>query len=391
MSLDLSPRDQPQLALQGRLSLLLVAPLSALALAGLSPVLPKISAHFAGQPGADVLVRLLVSAVPAAMILGSLLGGLLADRYGQRKVLLWALGLYACTGVSGYVFDNLGALLVSRIGLGICNAAAGVIVAAMITTRLPQRLRGRWLGFLVTAGTVSAIAMLIAVGALGERNWRLVFLLHVAALAAILVIFLFVPEDKTPAIRQQSSVRGKFPSVFALVGIATGALTAISTIFLPYHLAGIGESNAQRIGFAIIPNAIAGGVLSFAYGWILARLGTIKVFAIAFAAGAAGIAVLLVSGNYLGALVGMALVGAGVGLAGPNIIAAAADATPPERRGGVIGIVRAATSAGPLITQLALEPLSLNYGADSALIVLAIVMLLASVLVIPGRRWLLPE
>jgi MFS family permease len=382
--------NRDELELKARLSLLLVAPLSGLAQAGLSPILPKLSEHFAGQPGADTLVRLLVSAVPAAMILGSLGGGILADRYGQRRVLLWALFFYALAGTSGYFVDNLPGLLAGRVLLGVCNAAASVIVAAIIASRFAQQLRDRWLGFFVTAGTGSAIAMLLVAGALGERNWRLVFLLHIVALVALLIIAMAVPEHKSAAPTRAAKVQGNFPLVFVLYGLAIGALVSVSTIFLPYFLKAIGETNSQRIASAIIPNAIAGAIMSFAYGWVRARMGTVSIFVAAFGLGAVGMLTMIITRSYSGALVANVLVGAAVGLVAPHIISAAAEATPRERRSSVIGIVRAAASAGPIVIQLSLEPVTLNYGIGHTLLALAAFDFLVAGLTIPGRRWLLP-
>jgi MFS family permease len=324
------------------------------------------------------------------MILGSLGGGILADRYGQRRVLLWALFFYAMAGTSGYFFDNLPTLLAGRILLGVCNAAASVIVAAIIANRFAQGLRDRWLGFFVTAGTGSAIAMLLVAGALGERNWRLVFLLHIVALVSLLVIAIAVPEHKPAATARTAKVQGRFPLVFVLYGLAIGALISVSTIFLPYFLKAIGETNSQRIAAAIIPNAIAGAIMSFAYGWVRARMGTVSIFVATFGLGAVGMLTMVIARSYGGALVANVLVGAAVGLVAPHIISAAADATPRERRSSVIGIVRAAASAGPIVIQLSLEPVTLNYGIRHTLLVLAAFDLLVAGLTIPGRRWLLP-
>ena len=47
-----------------------MGPLSGLAQAALGPILPQITAHFASEPNAGVLVRLMVSGLSAAMIVG---------------------------------------------------------------------------------------------------------------------------------------------------------------------------------------------------------------------------------------------------------------------------------------------------------------------------------
>lgn len=374
----------------GRLSLLLIAPLSGLAQSALSPVLPKISAHFAGQPEADVLVRLLVSSVPAAMILGSLVGGILTERFGQRRMLLWMLAAYAVAGSAGFLMADLQWILVSRIFLGIFNAGAGVIAAAIITTRIPMVHRNKWLGFFMMAGTFGSIGILLLAGALGAHDWRLVFLLHGIAVPVLLLIALLLPADSRPPRTTRSVAGGRIPFALAFYGAAIGAIASTAVIFLPYHLAEIGEGDPQRVASAILPNAFVGGVVAFSYGWIRRYLGIIEVFAIGFVAAAIGTLLIVWTATFTGALVGMALVGCAIGFAGPNLFAASAEAAPPERRARTIGIVRAGFYSGPLLAQLSLEPLSLSYGAGSALAALGTFALLMVGLTYLGRRALVP-
>lgn len=375
-----------EIGLSARLSILLVAPLSGLAQSGLSPVLPRISEHFAGEPGADTLVRLLVSSVTAAMVFGSLAGGFLADRYGQRRTLIWMLAAFAVVGSSGYVLESLSSLLVSRVLLGVLTAAAGVIVAAIITTRIAEHRRDSWIGYLTVAGTFGAIALLLLAGALGASDWRLVFLLHAIAIPALVLIAILLPP--TGEIRGEKRESGpvRFPFAMTFVGLSVGAVAASSVVFLPYHLAAIGEGNPQRIATAILPNAIAGGVIAYGYGWFRKKLGVIPIFLLGFALAAAGMIGIVASGTYVGALLGMVLVGAAIALLGPNIISATAGAAAPEQRTRSIGFVRAGFYSGPLLAQLALEPVSLNYGASSALLALGGFTVVMFVLTLAGRR-----
>jgi MFS family permease len=378
------------IALQARLSLLLVAPLSGLAQAGLSPILPKISEHFAGEPHADVLVRLLVSSVAFAMIFGSAAGGFLADRLGQRKMLLWSLLGYAIAGAAGFVLDDLRAILVSRLSLGVFNAAAGVITAAIITTRIASSDRNKWLGFFTVAGTFGAICVLFFVGLVGAHHWRFVFLFHLSAIPVLLLLAALLPRDQDTPVVARAVASSSFPFGLMLFGVATGAVAATVTVFLPYHLASIGEAAPQRVATALIANAIMASIISFAYGWIRKYLGAVKVFVIGFITAAVGTLLIVMASTYGGAFAGIAVVGISVGLIGPNLFAAAAAAVPPERRARTIGLVRASFYSAPLLAQLALEPLSQNYGPAGALAALAAFALLMAGATLLGRRSLAP-
>jgi MFS family permease len=84
-----------------RLCLLLALPLSGMAQSGLAPIMPRLSEHFAAVPNADMLVRLMASGLSFAMIAGSLAGAMVGDRFGQRRVLIWALVVYGFAGTAG--------------------------------------------------------------------------------------------------------------------------------------------------------------------------------------------------------------------------------------------------------------------------------------------------
>ena len=49
--------------------------------------------------------------------------GRLSDRYGRRPLLLWATGFYGIAGAAPFFLDNLNAIIVSRLLLGVCESA----------------------------------------------------------------------------------------------------------------------------------------------------------------------------------------------------------------------------------------------------------------------------
>ncbi len=361
-----------EITLQARLGLLLVTPLSGLAQAGLSPILPKISAHFAGEPQVDVLVRLLVSSVPFAMIFGSAAGGFLADRLGQRRTLLWALLGYAMAGSAGFVLNDLRAVLASRFVLGMFNAACGVIAAAIITTRVRAATRDKWLGFFTMAGTLGSIVILVLVGIAGAYHWQWVFLFYLLAIPVLLLLRITLPADGQSSRAPDEAKRGRFPWSLAGFGFACGVVAATTTLFLPYHLAHIGETQPQRVAGALVANGLVGAAVSFRYGWIRKRLGIIQVFVLGFGAAAAGTAIIVSVPTYAGAITGVAFMGSAIGLLGPNLFAAVAAATPHERQTRIIGLVRTVFYSAPLLSQIPLELVSQRFGIAGALMVLAI-------------------
>lgn len=378
------------ISLFGRFSLCLIAPLSGLAQAGLAPVLPKISEHFASTPDADTLVRLMVSALSFAMILGSLGAGLLAARIGQRTLLFICLGLYAVAGAAGFFLDNLYLLVASRMVLGVVTAAWGVLIAAVITTQIAPAIRDRWLGFYIVSGTLGMFVLMVAIGVLGSLNWRFVFLLYLLAFPAMLLVSVTVRMGPSKAVRGADKpiarVKRGIPFGITLFSIVCGAVGPTIMIFLPFHLLSIGDGAPGQVASVVVATAIATGLVAFAYGWIRARLSVLIIFVVGFGLAALGTFTIVAIPTYMGAVIGIVIFGIGGGFLHPNLFAAAAASAPPEDRARIIGYARAGVYAGPLLAQIPLEFIAHGLGATAAIAGIAVMCVGAVAWAVIGRR-----
>ena len=79
-------------------TLLASAALTIMAGATIAPSLPAMREVFVGTPGAEVLVRLVLTITALAIALTAPLAGLFADRVGRRPLLVGSLVLYALAG-----------------------------------------------------------------------------------------------------------------------------------------------------------------------------------------------------------------------------------------------------------------------------------------------------
>ena len=117
--------DRARSGLLLKLTLLLVASLTIMSGATISPGLPGIEAAFRGTAHAGVMTRLVLTLPGLFVALSSPLVGRLADRIGRKKLLIAAIALYAGAGSSGLYAGSLAGLLVGRAFLGV--AVAGVM------------------------------------------------------------------------------------------------------------------------------------------------------------------------------------------------------------------------------------------------------------------------
>ncbi|MBV1686808.1 hypothetical protein KRR38_03765 [Novosphingobium sp. G106] len=87
---------------------------------------------------------------------------------------------------------------------------------------------------------------------------------------------------------------------------------------------------------------------------------------------------------------GFAINGAGLGLLMPHLFSACAAATPPIYRPRMMGLVRATFYGGPLVAQLALEPVLARFGPTAAVVGIALIGLFAVLVVLCFRRAFVP-
>lgn len=99
IKLDAPPAFNPERP-SVRGTLLASASLPMMAGATIAPSLPAMREVFAGTPGTEVLVRLVLTVT--ALALAAPLAGLFADRIGRRPLLLGSLVLYALTRSPGH-------------------------------------------------------------------------------------------------------------------------------------------------------------------------------------------------------------------------------------------------------------------------------------------------
>jgi MFS transporter, SP family, arabinose:H+ symporter len=131
-------------------------------------------------------------------VLGSLIGGLPADRFGRKPTLLWIGALYIVSAVGSalawnvYVF--IAARLLGGIGIGISTVVAPLYIAEIA----PPAHRGRLAGmfqFNIVFGIVIAFLSNALLAGIGANAWR--WMLGVAAFPSVAyaLLCLGIPES----------------------------------------------------------------------------------------------------------------------------------------------------------------------------------------------------
>jgi len=232
-----------------------------------------------------VAFGMILSAFSLGYLLAQLPGGLLADRFGARTMLMLGPLLWALfTGLTGLVITTVAFILV-RTCFGFSEGMSNTAIYKMIGEHFPADERSRAFAIFSTAIPLAPAFAGSLIGVLiTELGWREMFFLMTvpSCLAAVLIAFL-VPKPSGPArttiaeTRQERAGLGGLASSRAL-WLLTGASLAWNLPYwgflgwMPSYLAMQQHIDLKAVGVAAsIPYGFAFlGMLVF--GWLGSRV-----------------------------------------------------------------------------------------------------------------------
>ncbi|MEJ2867926.1 MFS transporter [Actinomycetospora sp. OC33-EN08] len=354
----------------------------------LAPVLPRMAEAFATTAGVSVLVPIVLTA-PALMIgLLAPVAGRLVDAAGRKRVLLVALVLYALFGTAPLYLSSLGAIVASRVGVGICEAAIMTACTTLLADLFDGTARDRWFARQTIATTLAATVFFGLGGALGAVSWRAPFVLYVSSLVIAVLAAVFVRNTgRTPA-AALPPVPWRLIAVPCAVTLFGGIVFYTPIAELSLVLASVGVTSTATIGLLSAIASLATAAGGFTFGRV-ARRGTGVLLPIALGLAGVGLVVMGVSSAVPVIAVGAVIASAGTGLLLPTLLTWALSGLGFAERGRGTGMWTAAMFIGqffcPLVLLAASAPLGSLSTAVLALGLLSAVAAGAAPLVV--RRW----
>ena len=339
----------------------------------ITPVLPQLSAEFAGVAGAEILVPMVV-AIPALMIaIFSPFAGQIVDRVGRKWLLIITMFAYAIAGTAPVWLTGLPEILISRVFVGICEAAIMTVCTTLIVDYFhEERRRRRYLGLQTVVTSLAATVFIALGGALGVGGWHTPFWVYlVSVLIAIPMIFaLWEPggdaTDRHAASGERVRVpwrRIAGPLVVTLFGGFTFYVLIIEVSYLVVAT-GVAATDTAVIGGVATAASLAAAVggLSFAR---LGRLPHKVLLPLAFGLQAVGMLVVWLVGGMGGIVAGAVIASLGSGILLPTLLTWVVAATKFEERGRVTGWWTATFFLGQFLTPILMAAISAGTGGLS--------------------------
>jgi MFS family permease len=146
----------------------------------------------------DVSHGLAVAIALYGTVMGALLGGIPADKYGRKVTLFWVGVLYFISALGSALAPEIYSFMFFRFIGGLGVGASSVAAPMYISEIAPAKMRGRLVAlfqFNVVLGIVVAYISNYFMTDIGENAWR--WMLGVEAIPAFIyaVMVLFVPQS----------------------------------------------------------------------------------------------------------------------------------------------------------------------------------------------------
>jgi MFS family permease len=330
----------------------------------IAPVLPRIAGHFAGGANTALLVPIVLT-LPALMIaLFSPCAGWVADRLGRKRLLILAMLVYGICGPLPLLLDDLTAILLSRAGLGLAEAAIMTCCTTLIGDYYEGQARARLLAWQTIATSLSAATFFMVGGMLGEHGWRAPFSVYFIGLLFVPLMQLALWEPSRAKASQSvvpAAMGTRFPwrslSVICLLTtVATLGffIVPVQTGFLLGHL---GIDSPKSTGMAIGISHAAVFVSALSFRW-LNRFGPGLLLSAAFLISGTGLVLLATAIDYRAVVIAVLINGLGCGLMLPTVVNWALSSLSFEHRGRGTGMFTASFFGGQFASPLLVMALS---------------------------------
>lgn len=322
-------------------------------------LLPTVAPHVTSLGAGAAGIGLAVGAYSAANLPANIVGGILVDRYGRRRITIIGLVAAAITVAAYAAATTVGTFILVRLLHGV---AGGILVPAVFAAagdRARRGAEGRAFGRLgAVIGSAAVIAPATA-GAVRQATGTNEVFLGVAALLLLGAVVAAVGVHDAPASAPRSAAaRAARPQAMrALLQLAPIRRALLGTVSLTAAvgvLAGFLPGTAEALG---APASAVGGLFT-AYAIVAAglmlspvagrvdRSGADGPLALGLATLGIALLVLSVAPSLSVAVLGSALFGAGYGLIFPAVTAATSSSSTMATRGRAFGLFNVAFSLG---------------------------------------------
>lgn len=326
----------------------------------LSPVFPKVIAHFGIT---EQQVGLVVTAYTLPGVVVAILIGVLADRFGRKRVLLPLLLLFGVAGAGCALAPTFRWLLVLRALQGIGGAGLVTLATTLVGDYYDGPERGAAMGLNASVLSVGTASYPFIGGLLGSIGWFAPFLLFIVAVPlAVWALFVLVEPEPGEEVELGEYVRrvGQIAAmprtlIAAMAGFLAFVLLYGGVItYFPLLLEQRFGASSVVIGVLQSSMSVVVAIVSSQVGRLVERYSERSLFTVGFLGYGAGLVLLPAMPGTAWFVIPMAVFGMGHGLVVPNIQTFMTRLAPGQFRAATMSLYNIAIRLGQTVGPLAL-------------------------------------
>lgn len=366
--------DQPntQLLIQNKnLHLIFgVTLIAVLGVASITPAFPKV-ANRLGLSETEVGYLVSIFTLPGIFL--APIGGILADRYGRKTILIPSLFLFGLAGFACFFTHNLYGLLVFRFLQGVGGSTLGTLNVTLIGDFFSGKQRAEAMGYNASVLSVGTGLYPFIGGLLAVFGWNFPFLLPLLAIpVGIWAMVTLNGEEfhQTTSISQyyksalRSVIKKEVLGLLSLSVLTFIILYGAFLSFLPFLFNKKMGLNSMQIGLLLSLSSFATALTSARLGKLVRRFTEVYLLKVAYVIYFISILLIPFISNVWVFLIPVVLFGIAQGLNIPGLQTMLIHLAPEKQRAifmSVNGMVlRLGQTLGPLVIGLGVTLLGIN-------------------------------
>lgn len=256
--------------------------------ASLTPAFPKISQAL-GLTKTEVGLLISVFTFPGIFLTSVM--GVIADRWGRKKVLVPSLFLFALAGFGGFLFHTFHVLLILRFFQGIGAASLGSLNTTLVGDFYKGKERPEAMGYNASVLSLSTASFPLVGGALASFAWFYPFLLPLFAIpVGLFVIFRLKEPEISMAPNFVVYLKEVSKSIFRREVVAIFILSILTFIilygafltYLPFLLNQEFNLSSAQIGIVLSLSSFTTAIFATQIGRLTNKFGSLSLLKIAF-------------------------------------------------------------------------------------------------------------
>jgi ACDE family multidrug resistance protein len=337
--------------------------MAVMGVASISPAFPKIQRELGITPN-QVGLLITFFTLPGALL--TPIVGVMADRYGRKKILIPSLFLFAIAGTACTFIKDFNLLLWMRAVQGIGAAALGSINSTIIGDLYDNKHRIEAMGLNASVLSIGVASYPSIGGAMALIGWNYPFLLSALALpiGILALILLKNPEPRsTQTIKEYLSGTWSHLRNMKIAALFSAGMISFIIMYgayLTYFTILMGDKfNASSLTIGIIMSvaSLSNAITASQLGRIHRRLSMTTILKISFSVYALSMLLVPFMSNLWLLLVPAILSGMANGATLPSIQTSVAEIAPLEYRGAIMSLnnmmLRLGQTLGPPLIGIA--------------------------------------